>query len=1090
MAPKKKPADEIVELQQKLAAKEKENEALSKDMDTKQTALTAKQLELDDEKAARESIAQELAAKKEEAEAHQKAAEELQRTIHEHREQLQNLQKTNTENKDIERDKAALEQRIKELETEKDELQRKIPKEIGGEVADGATAIASGDVGVLDVSISDLEFARPFNYFLSVQVDGIGPKRRSDVSAVTDRPTFRQSSFLLPLHDATLTDIPSRSVDIAVYVLVGAPPAAASGSDVPAIRDGAARFLGEGSVSLRKLNIQQPAPITQAITFIRKSQQQAEGDQGKTITVGRGVVTVKLTSMRRDDACELELPSAADGEAGGPLPQLEHSLWIAHPFRCRLRAVVRSARLAPPVGAPSALSNVVMRLLRYDGSVLSESATSDVLVTTSEPHTLVSFNQEVVLPLPPDAQADDQRLQLSLHVQSGSASHSLLTTSLFLNALPPCHPLHLTCDPSPSMSMSLAPPPSLLLSLTMEPSHHQLPAKTPAHPPTHPVEFRLHGVPSHRPLPEPLTDVMAVLSFDGDSKDPSIPQLPVLTHYYDGRLDLTTTVRDYFASDRPARRFATHVVDNSRTPCFDGYVVRALVSPAELSRVTVLLYCRGPSTLGDAQLPDVLAGFATVDVSPLLPPSGSAPLQRSFLLDVRLLEHPTAAASFELEARVWPSINTIRRPSGVTVMAGEQQPHLPPPPPPRDIDMPSAREREPPAAAAAEGRQEPASSAPAAPPGASSLAAPLTVAAFEQKLGELRQDHQLTAHLMKEFNMRAAALKQAGNDIVELKKQISLLKSERDSLKEQLREEEEIWADTGSGRPPEGDPLQHIPLDHLTNAELAIKLKTTLYKYREEKGKVVEMRKRLEAAMKEVARGRGLQRQLEEIEKAHVEQAAVLQRLQSENAKVGLYRQTAKSQEKVIQKLEKVLESSLDEVQRSQQLQHNNEILKTENYRLQERVRGLLVQKGYNDGIDQDIAELQTQIKDRDEEIQRLEEMVETFGQEPPPGAARRKQPSARPQAPPGPDVSRLDEERQEWMMKCEQLEIRKAALENELREKAKHYGRELSSLKVELAKRDAQILHMQMQIRARGGEPDITEPNMTGVGLGQEGGI
>lgn len=88
--------------------------------------------------------------------------------------------------------------------------------------------------------------------------------------------------------------------------------------------------------------------------------------------------------------------------------------------------------------------------------------------------------------------------------------------------------------------------------------------------------------------------------------------------------------------------------------------------------------------------------------------------------------------------------------------------------------------------------------------------------------------------------------------------------------------------------------------------ELALKLQTTLAKYRDEKTKVFELKTRMESAMKEIVKNRGLEKQLEELEKCHLEQSTLLQKFQKDNRKIGLYRETARSQERVIAKLEKV----------------------------------------------------------------------------------------------------------------------------------------------------------------------------------------
>merc|ERR1719174_484763 len=165
---------------------------------------------------------------------------------------------------------------------------------------------------------------------------------------------------------------------------------------------------------------------------------------------------------------------------------------------------------------------------------------------------------------------------------------------------------------------------------------------------------------------------------------------------------------------------------------------------------------------------------------------------------------------------------------------------------------------------------------------------------------EFRLNHEFSVQLAKEFNLRAAALKKAGEEIVSLRRQVQLLRGENAKLKAQLQDEEQLAEDVQRRPPPEG-------FDSLSSAELASKLQRALEKYREEKSKSADMGKRLEDAVKEASRGRGLQRSLEELETTHVQQNRELQRLQEENKKIDSYRQAAKTQEKVIAKLEKIL---------------------------------------------------------------------------------------------------------------------------------------------------------------------------------------
>jgi hypothetical protein len=161
--------------------------------------------------------------------------------------------------------------------------------------------------------------------------------------------------------------------------------------------------------------------------------------------------------------------------------------------------------------------------------------------------------------------------------------------------------------------------------------------------------------------------------------------------------------------------------------------------------------------------------------------------------------------------------------------------------------------------------------------------------ALSQEAHDFRLNHELSVQLAKEFNLRAAALKKAGEEIVGLRRQVQLLQGENVRLKSQLEDEERLAADVQRRPPPEG-------FDRLSSNELASKLQRAHEKYREEKSKGAELGRRLEEALKEASRGRGLQRTLGELETAHMQQNKELQRLQDENRKIDKYRQAAKTQ--------------------------------------------------------------------------------------------------------------------------------------------------------------------------------------------------
>jgi hypothetical protein len=56
----------------------------------------------------------------------------------------------------------------------------------------------------LQVEIDNFEFAKAYQYMLTVQIKGDEVKRISDISAQVKEPTFVNNKFNLPLHEERL----------------------------------------------------------------------------------------------------------------------------------------------------------------------------------------------------------------------------------------------------------------------------------------------------------------------------------------------------------------------------------------------------------------------------------------------------------------------------------------------------------------------------------------------------------------------------------------------------------------------------------------------------------------------------------------------------------------------------------------------------------------------------------------------------------------------------------------------------------------------------------------------------------------------
>jgi len=51
------------------------------------------------------------------------------------------------------------------------------------------------------VTLENFQFAKEFNYFVTLQLDGDGEKRRTDISAAVQNPIFSANTFYMPINE-------------------------------------------------------------------------------------------------------------------------------------------------------------------------------------------------------------------------------------------------------------------------------------------------------------------------------------------------------------------------------------------------------------------------------------------------------------------------------------------------------------------------------------------------------------------------------------------------------------------------------------------------------------------------------------------------------------------------------------------------------------------------------------------------------------------------------------------------------------------------------------------------------------------------
>ena len=178
---------------------------------------------------------------------------------------------------------------------------------------------------IIEIIVQSAKFAKPFNYFIVVQLDGNEEKRRTRVSKNTDSPSFEDNKFYLPLQHYDL--IIHQALIFSAFNVVD------SSNNRDKNGTGQAKLLGENKLELAPLtgdltNIAN-APITKNIELFRK-----RGD--KNAVVGKLIVQLRLLN-------EIIVPDDIKEKTQNDQTQLLPEMDFTKKFIWRLRIDVRSA---------------------------------------------------------------------------------------------------------------------------------------------------------------------------------------------------------------------------------------------------------------------------------------------------------------------------------------------------------------------------------------------------------------------------------------------------------------------------------------------------------------------------------------------------------------------------------------------------------------------------------------------------------------------------------------------------------------------------------------------------------------------------
>ncbi|KAK9952546.1 hypothetical protein ABG768_018380 [Culter alburnus] len=248
---------------------------------------------------------------------------------------------------------------------------------------------------------------------------------------------------------------------------------------------------------------------------------------------------------------------------------------------------------------------------------------------------------------------------------------------------------------------------------------------------------------------------------------------------------------------------------------------------------------------------------------------------------------------------------------------------------------------------------------------------------------------EVTEHQTKELENYRAAMHKMADDIIGLRSQVSRLESENS----QLRHDLSLHQDLGHTL------LDDTDADVMTKTEIADRIASLKFKLSSESSKAAAQKDRIQQLQNELIRKNDIEKEFVQLQRAHQQQQAVLKRYQARGSKVTALEDTVRQQEKVIEKMEKILDAKLKERNKENSdkkrtaVKHKDEeelkrreiesVLAAENSRLRaelDRQRNLpppvIIQQPVQPFSDSEKLDLLTQLARAEGRIQTLEQQL------------------------------------------------------------------------------------------------------------------
>jgi len=302
---------------------------------------------------------------------------------------------------------------------------------------------------------------------------------------------------------------------------------------------------------------------------------------------------------------------------------------------------------------------------------------------------------------------------------------------------------------------------------------------------------------------------------------------------------------------------------------------------------------------------------------------------------------------------------------------------------------------------------------------------------------ELAQKQEIIHRMMREMDDKNQSLKLTSAEIIDLRRTVKMLQSENAILRKKLGSEEQL----------ELQVLVSKEIQNMDTTELRNKVLKLAQAYRTERIRNEEFERALKSANQDLANAKQLQTELENISHAHTKKTKKLMELNKEIAKINLYKDTIRKQEKVISKLEALLEKTLKDTKRAREGMMELEKLRTENLELQSNVKDAARMKGSSSESDR----LRS-------EVQMLETLVSELRDE-----LKNKRPQTAGQGD-------WEDEKVEYEVRLQKAETRVDAVQDELTTSTVEHAREIARLKTIVAEKESIIETISADMGMGGG--------------------